>query len=69
MYSRPTRGRRPLAQRLCERDDIRQIVEYIHRVRKPTSVPRFLYCITPTCRFDRALFRLCKPRVETTVLP
>lgn len=30
---------------------------YIDRVRKPTSVPHFLYYITVICRFARTLFR------------
>lgn len=52
------RGRRPRAARaFADSNDIQLIVRYIHRVRKSTSVPHFLYCITAMCRFTRTLPR------------
>lgn len=42
---------------LAATNDTQAVAEYIHRVRKSTLVPHFLYCITAMCRFARTLFR------------
>lgn len=51
------RGRRPPRWSLAATNDTQAVAEYIHRVRKSTLVPHFLYCITAMCRFARTLFR------------
>lgn len=50
-------------------NDTMLMAEYVHRVRKPTSVPHFLYCITAMCCLDRTLFRCVAVVVQADFHP